>query len=65
MKVYELMSKLSTMPAGARVRINMIKTLSEIPVFDSDDEAREINFEVMEVALEDDESTVVLDGWTV
>lgn len=53
------------MPAGARVRINMIKTLSEIPVFDSDDEAREINFEVMEVALEDDESTVVLDGWTV
>lgn len=65
MKVYEMMSKLSTMPAGARVKISMIKDLSEIPEFDDDEETREIDFEVTKIDLEDDGSTVVLDGWTI
>ena len=65
MKVYEMMSKLSTMPAGARVKISMIKYLSEIPEFDDDEETREIDFEVTKIDLEDDGSTVVLDGWTI
>lgn len=53
------------MPAGARVKISMIKDLSEIPEFDDDEETREIDFEVTKIDLEDDGSTVVLDGWTI
>lgn len=65
MKVYEMMSKLSTMPAGARVKISMIKDLSEIPEVDGDEETREIDFEVTKIDLKDDGSTVILDGWTI
>lgn len=55
------------MPAGARVKISMIKALSEIPVFDDDDdeETRKIDFEVTKIDLEDDGSTVILDSWTI
>lgn len=59
MKVYELMEKLSGMPAGAVVRINMCKTLKEMP--DMGDGLRDISFVLREVSYEDE--CVSLDGW--
>jgi len=62
MKVFELMAKLSAMPAGAEVRIYMLKDLSELPAYDGT--LREINFVLQEVELNDNDM-VDLDGWTV
>ncbi len=59
MKVYELMNELAKMPAGNVVRIEMLKGLSELPVYEEG--LREINFEVQSV--EDHAGKVVLDGW--
>lgn len=59
MKVYELMNKLDEMPAGAEVRINMVKTLKELPVLD--DGGRLVLFDVKEVRNEGD--YIEIDGW--
>lgn len=58
-KVYEVMNKLAEMPAGAEVRINMVKSLNEMPKLD--DNLRQVNFEVMEINQDGDE--VEIDGW--
>lgn len=60
MKVFELMSKLSTCNAGAEVKIHMLKSLDEIP--EQDEELREIDFSVKSV--DDNDDVVYLDGWT-
>lgn len=63
MKVYELISELSAMPAGAEVKIEMLKTLAELPVWEQG--LRQIDFRVMSVELREDKQAVVLDGWTI
>lgn len=63
MKVYELMNKLSQIPSGKEIKISMIKTLDELPVFDGDEDSRSIDFILQSVENEDD--YVILDGWTV
>jgi hypothetical protein len=59
MKVYELIAELAKMPAGSVVKIQMIKSLSELPVFDGKD--RTIDFVVREVT--EDDGIVSIDGW--
>lgn len=59
MKVYELMDRLAQMPAGAEVRIKMLKTLKELPLLD--DNLREIDFSLKSV--EEVNDIVELDGW--
>ncbi len=65
MKVYELMKELSAMPAGADVKIDMIKELSELPPWDGDNKERCINFLVMSAELQEGGKSVSLDGWTI
>ncbi|MDF2985774.1 MAG: hypothetical protein K0R50_1284 [Eubacterium sp.] len=59
MKVYEVMNELAKMPAGAKVRINMVKNLKEL--LHTDDGDRLIIFEVKEVR--DEEDYIEIDGW--
>jgi hypothetical protein len=61
-KVYELMLELSKQPAGAEVRIRMLKTLDEIPAYADDDSMREIDFPVEEVQQATDK-LVNIDGY--
>lgn len=64
MKNYELISELSKLPAGADVRIKMIKNRDELAVLDAntEDEAYNIEFPVSEV-YKDKEGVIELDGW--
>ena len=60
MRVFELMAQLAELPAGAEVKIHMLKSLREIPVYD--DGLRRIKFPVANVDfVKDDE--VWLDGY--
>jgi hypothetical protein len=63
MRVFELMNELSTLPAGAKVFIHMIKHENELSVVEEDEDGVSygIRFEVQEISLEDDE--VELDAY--
>lgn len=62
MKVYELMQKLSTMPAGAKVAFRRIATRAELTKYPDDQTLTELNFEIREVE-DNGYNEVVLDGW--
>jgi hypothetical protein len=45
MKVYELMNELSKCSAGAEVKIHLLRTLDEMPVYE-DEDLREVDSNV-------------------
>jgi hypothetical protein len=61
MKNYELITELSKLPAGAKVEINALKSLEEMPK--AEDGLRRVNFSVKEAYMGDD-GIICLDGWS-
>lgn len=66
MKVYELIAGLSTMPAGAEVRVRTLRTLAEFaesPIMDIDDGAElyQLNLNTTELIEESSELVIIYD----
>lgn len=49
MRVFELMNELSKLPAGAIVKVNLLRDTSELPVSDEENDTREISCEINSV----------------
>lgn len=51
MKNYELMKILSGYPAGAEVKIRMLKSLDELTLYEDDEKLYEIDFPIRDLEL--------------
>jgi hypothetical protein len=63
MKVYEMITALEEFPAGAEVKISLVKSLSEMRKIDNSPATYSIECTVRQTALSDDGTEVTVDGW--